>query len=241
MIIHGKVALSTGAANRIGKATATEFIHNGAKVILADVQDDVGHAAAAGLCETPWPAATRQPEDDHGKPATSSRREEGNECGKICYRISVMLFEQATFRLHCPTGQLHGPLATHTRPAQYGHIIDLVATLLSRQRSALCHDLIRCDMSLRRSTPQDATDGNLASRTYQFSHVDEDYDKPTHFTRTCGVAALPFFTRRLYRIDSGSKFTVDRSSLAGNSENTGVVCRKGLELQNMEHRMNETP
>jgi NAD(P)-dependent dehydrogenase (short-subunit alcohol dehydrogenase family) len=52
MIIHGKVALSTGAANRIGKATATEFIHNGAKVILADVQDDVGHAAAAGLCET---------------------------------------------------------------------------------------------------------------------------------------------------------------------------------------------
>jgi hypothetical protein len=132
-------------------------------------------------------------------------------------------------------------LDNYTRPAQHGHIIDLVATLLSRQRSALCHDLIRCDMSLRRSTPQDATDGNLASRTYQFSHVDEDYDKPTHFTRTCGVAALPFFTRRLYRIDSGSKFTVDRSSLAGNSENTGVVCRKGLELQNMEHRMNETP
>jgi NAD(P)-dependent dehydrogenase (short-subunit alcohol dehydrogenase family) len=49
MIIHGKVALITGAANGIGKATATEFIHNGAKVILADVQDDVGRAVSAGL------------------------------------------------------------------------------------------------------------------------------------------------------------------------------------------------
>jgi hypothetical protein len=56
--------------------------------------------------------------------------------------------------------------------------------------------------------------------------VDEDYDKPSHFTCTCRVAALPFFTRRMSRIASGSNFIMDRSSLAGNSENTGVV--KGL-------------
>ncbi|KAG2646580.1 momilactone A synthase-like [Panicum virgatum] len=47
--LAGKVAVITGAASGIGKATATEFIRNGAKVILTDVQDDVGRAVAAGL------------------------------------------------------------------------------------------------------------------------------------------------------------------------------------------------
>ena len=47
--VAGKVAVITGAASGIGKATATEFIRNGAKVILTDVQDDVGRAVAAGL------------------------------------------------------------------------------------------------------------------------------------------------------------------------------------------------
>ncbi|XP_040382222.1 sex determination protein tasselseed-2-like [Oryza brachyantha] len=47
--LAGKVAVITGAASGIGKASATEFINNGAKVILADVQDDLGHAVAAEL------------------------------------------------------------------------------------------------------------------------------------------------------------------------------------------------
>ncbi|XP_062189260.1 short-chain dehydrogenase reductase 3b-like [Phragmites australis] len=47
--LAGKVAVITGAASGIGKSTATEFVRNGAKVILADVQDDVGRAVAAGL------------------------------------------------------------------------------------------------------------------------------------------------------------------------------------------------
>jgi hypothetical protein len=33
---------------------------------------------------------------------------------------------------------------THTQP-NMAHTIDLVPMLLSRQRSVLCHDLIRCD------------------------------------------------------------------------------------------------
>uniref|UniRef100_A0A0E0EFP0 Uncharacterized protein n=1 Tax=Oryza meridionalis TaxID=40149 RepID=A0A0E0EFP0_9ORYZ len=47
--LAGKVAVITGAASGIGKATAAEFVRNGAKVILADVQDDVGRAVASEL------------------------------------------------------------------------------------------------------------------------------------------------------------------------------------------------
>ncbi|CAN6200168.1 unnamed protein product [Urochloa humidicola] len=47
--LAGKVAVITGGASGIGAATAKEFVRNGAKVILADVQDDLGHALAADL------------------------------------------------------------------------------------------------------------------------------------------------------------------------------------------------
>ncbi|KAI5008675.1 hypothetical protein ZWY2020_009723 [Hordeum vulgare] len=47
--LAGKVAVITGAASGIGKATAAEFVRNGAKVILTDIQDDLGHAVAAEL------------------------------------------------------------------------------------------------------------------------------------------------------------------------------------------------
>ncbi|KAM3384174.1 hypothetical protein ACQJBY_008686 [Aegilops geniculata] len=68
--LAGKVAVITGAASGIGKATAAEFVRNGAKVILADIQDDLGrrlrplrrHGRGAGRCGrrprggAPWPA-----------------------------------------------------------------------------------------------------------------------------------------------------------------------------------------
>jgi NAD(P)-dependent dehydrogenase (short-subunit alcohol dehydrogenase family) len=40
--IDGKVALITGAASGIGEATAELFAREGARVVLADVQDDLG-------------------------------------------------------------------------------------------------------------------------------------------------------------------------------------------------------
>jgi NAD(P)-dependent dehydrogenase (short-subunit alcohol dehydrogenase family) len=43
------VAVITGAASGIGAATAREFVRNGARVVLADVQDDLGRALAADL------------------------------------------------------------------------------------------------------------------------------------------------------------------------------------------------
>lgn len=47
--LAGKVALITGAASGIGKATATEFVCNGAKVIVADIQQKIGEATATEL------------------------------------------------------------------------------------------------------------------------------------------------------------------------------------------------
>jgi NAD(P)-dependent dehydrogenase (short-subunit alcohol dehydrogenase family) len=43
------VAVITGGTSGIGKATAAEFVRNGARVIIADVQDDLGRAVAADL------------------------------------------------------------------------------------------------------------------------------------------------------------------------------------------------
>ncbi|KAM5563905.1 secoisolariciresinol dehydrogenase [Rosa sericea] len=47
--LEGKVALITGAASGIGKATASKFISNGAKVVLSDIQHQLGQDAAKEL------------------------------------------------------------------------------------------------------------------------------------------------------------------------------------------------
>ena len=45
--MEGKVALITGAASGIGKATAAKFISNGAKVVITDIQRQLGQETAA--------------------------------------------------------------------------------------------------------------------------------------------------------------------------------------------------
>ncbi|WP_324197823.1 SDR family NAD(P)-dependent oxidoreductase [Nocardia abscessus] len=48
-LLHGKVAVITGAASGMGLASAEAFVEHGAKVVLADIQDERGAAAAAHL------------------------------------------------------------------------------------------------------------------------------------------------------------------------------------------------
>jgi len=47
--LDGKVALITGAASGMGSVAATLFAAEGAKVVLADVADEAGEAAAAAI------------------------------------------------------------------------------------------------------------------------------------------------------------------------------------------------
>ena len=51
MLLNGKVAIVTGAAHGIGRACAARFAAEGAKVILADVADSEGQAAAKQLTD----------------------------------------------------------------------------------------------------------------------------------------------------------------------------------------------
>ncbi|XP_030532567.1 secoisolariciresinol dehydrogenase isoform X1 [Rhodamnia argentea] len=47
--LEGKVALVTGAASGIGKATAAKFVTHGAKVVIADIQHQLGQETAEEL------------------------------------------------------------------------------------------------------------------------------------------------------------------------------------------------
>ena len=49
MLLDGKVAIITGASRGLGFACAERFVAEGAKVILADVQDELGEQSAEAL------------------------------------------------------------------------------------------------------------------------------------------------------------------------------------------------
>jgi len=47
--LEGKIAIVTGAASGLGKACAARFAEEGARVVIADVQDELGEAVAKEL------------------------------------------------------------------------------------------------------------------------------------------------------------------------------------------------
>ena len=47
--LSGKVAVITGGASGMGRATVEKFVAEGARVVIADLQQDKGEALAAQL------------------------------------------------------------------------------------------------------------------------------------------------------------------------------------------------
>lgn len=60
--LDGKVAIVTGGANGLGKATAQLFSHQGAKVVITDILSDLGEEVAQSIRDTGAQAVFQQAE-----------------------------------------------------------------------------------------------------------------------------------------------------------------------------------
>ena len=77
--LEGKIALITGAASGIGRATAERFAHEGAKVALTDINPDKGAQLAENLTKGGHDAIRAKRDDD-------ARIEQGMQRGNLFFR-----------------------------------------------------------------------------------------------------------------------------------------------------------
>jgi len=91
--LSGKTALVTGAAMGIGLAVATRFVHEGARVILADRDGDGANRAAAALGENAR-AVTMDISDENAVVAAFAQLEDGWAPDVVVANAGVQLFGQ---------------------------------------------------------------------------------------------------------------------------------------------------
>ena len=91
--LAGKTALVTGAAMGIGLAVATRFVHEGARVVLADRNGEVAARAAASLGENAR-AVTMDISDEDAVAAAFAQLEDGWAPDVVVANAGVQLFGQ---------------------------------------------------------------------------------------------------------------------------------------------------
>jgi len=131
--LEGKIAIITGGASGIGAATAELFVREGAKVLISDIQDDMGKSLAARLGdnatyrradvsrEEDVKALVDQAVDQHGRLDVLF-----NNAGQVM-GTAVGGFESATLQ------DFDAIVSVHLRGAYAGH--KYAAPIMKAQRS----------------------------------------------------------------------------------------------------------
>lgn len=111
--MSGKVAIITGASQGMGESHAKEFVAEGAKVILTDINDAAGSALAESLGENAmFIKHDVRNEDEWAKVVSEGEARFGlvnvliNNAGIIGKIASTIEFEQPDYQLVCDINQL---------------------------------------------------------------------------------------------------------------------------------------